>query len=650
MPGATVQNVATFTPVGGPPINATGTGITTVPLLPPIISFPANGEIAAGSLTVAGRAQPSLTIRLYENATTLVGTTTSGENGRFLFTFTSTRIGIDPMTELSAVAVGAGGVLSPSSAVITLMPTSGFFCPQRSSGARGGRPIVFRDSAGLYSASDFSTSIPDSGGGSSTTIAFSLAKCSGTNALPDNVKVFLENDIHTGTRVGNVETITFDWPHAKAWMTLDATCGATTGAPVRHYVKLIDPDGFVFDASLGFDATKPTEHVMAGVKVTAYVHVPEWGGWVVWPADMYNHQVNPQTTKADGYFAFFTPPGRYYLQADAPNGYQSWRSPVVTVVDDIVHVNVPLTPTGTGGVTRVSLSPDAITPSTLEVQPGALVEWTATLPATASAGDVLAQSQNPTLHAVVKDRNGTAIDSTNPAGFDSGMLTPGQAFRRQFALAGVYAYDDGAGHVGHIVVASPGAPTVASISPVRGSTVGGSPVRIAGTGFAAGVGVTFGGVPATGVVVASATAITAAIPAHTAGTVDVAVTNSDAQTATLAGGFTFVEGFPVFTDDPLRPRSTPVLALHLTELREWVQALRTRHSLAPASWAIPSIVGRSTIIRAVHVTELRTAIDEVFVAAGRLTPTYSSMAIVGRSSVVKAADLNELRAAIVEIW
>ena len=52
-----------------------------------------------------------------------------------------------------------------------------------------------------------------------------------------------------------------------------------------------------------------------------------------WPAHLYNNQVNPQVTGADGYFAFFTPPGFYYLQVDGKPGYQPWRSPVIQVVE-----------------------------------------------------------------------------------------------------------------------------------------------------------------------------------------------------------------------------------------------------------------------------------------------------------------------------
>jgi hypothetical protein len=39
-------------------------------------------------------------------------------------------------------------------------------------------------------------------------------------------------------------------------------------------------------------------------------------------------------------------------------------------------------------------------------------------------------------------------------GFDSGMLTPGKSYYRQFTEVGVYTYTDGYGHVGTITVGS----------------------------------------------------------------------------------------------------------------------------------------------------------------------------------------------------
>lgn len=93
------------------------------------------------------------------------------------------------------------------------------------------------------------------------------------------------------------------------------------------------------------------------------------------------------------------------------------------------------------------------------------------------------------------------------------------------------------------------APVVSSVSPTSGSTVGGTSITITGTGFLANATVSVGGTLASSVSVANSTTITALTPAHTAGTVDVVVTNTDGQSGTKAGGFTYSApqaGVPLF--------------------------------------------------------------------------------------------------------
>ena len=84
-----------------------------------------------------------------------------------------------------------------------------------------------------------------------------------------------------------------------------------------------------------------------------------------------------------------------------------------------------------------------------------------------------------------------------------------------------------------------GTPTVTSVSPNNGTTAGGTAVTITGTNFATGATVTFGGTAATNVVVVSSTSITATTPAHAAGAVTVAVTNTGGLSGSLANGFTY---------------------------------------------------------------------------------------------------------------
>ena len=99
------------------------------------------------------------------------------------------------------------------------------------------------------------------------------------------------------------------------------------------------------------------------------------------------------------------------------------------------------------------------------------------------------------------------------------------------------------------------APTVSTLSPNTGTVNGGTAITITGTGFLAGATVSLGGTAATNVNVASSTSITATTPAHAAGVVNVVVTNTDAQTGTLANGYTYTASNPAPTVTSISPTS-----------------------------------------------------------------------------------------------
>ncbi len=83
------------------------------------------------------------------------------------------------------------------------------------------------------------------------------------------------------------------------------------------------------------------------------------------------------------------------------------------------------------------------------------------------------------------------------------------------------------------------APSVTSVAPAVGPATGGTAVTVGGANFVSGATVSFGGAACTSVVVASATQINCNTAAHGVGVVDVTVTNPDAKSGTLTGGFTY---------------------------------------------------------------------------------------------------------------
>lgn len=83
------------------------------------------------------------------------------------------------------------------------------------------------------------------------------------------------------------------------------------------------------------------------------------------------------------------------------------------------------------------------------------------------------------------------------------------------------------------------APGVDSITPTTGPAAGGTGVTISGEGLIGSTGVTFGGTPATGLLVNSDSTITCLAPAHAAGAVAVVVQNPRGN-VTAAEQYTYV--------------------------------------------------------------------------------------------------------------
>jgi hypothetical protein len=86
--------------------------------------------------------------------------------------------------------------------------------------------------------------------------------------------------------------------------------------------------------------------------------------------------------------------------------------------------------------------------------------------------------------------------------------------------------------------------TVSGISPNSGTANGGTLVKITGTGFLPGATVTFGGIAGTSVTLPDSSTISVTTPSHPAGPVNVVVTNSIGQSATLTNAYTYTSAPP----------------------------------------------------------------------------------------------------------
>jgi hypothetical protein len=100
----------------------------------------------------------------------------------------------------------------------------------------------------------------------------------------------------------------------------------------------------------------------------------------------------------------------------------------------------------------------------------------------------------------------------------------------------------------------------------------------------------------------------------------------------------------IFTDDPLTV-GTPIKAVHLTQLRTAVNAVRTLASLAPASYTDPTITAGVTKVKAVHINELRSALNAARSALTLPAISYSET-ITAATTKIKATHLTELRGGV----
>jgi hypothetical protein len=106
-------------------------------------------------------------------------------------------------------------------------------------------------------------------------------------------------------------------------------------------------------------------------------------------------------------------------------------------------------------------------------------------------------------------------------------------------------------------------------------------------------------------------------------------------------------GLGVFTDDPLVPGVSVVKAIHITELRSRIDALRAGLGLGPFGWTDAALGGE--VIKAVHLTELRAALQQAYTAAKRAPPTFTDAAIAIGGTLIRLLHIQELRDAVIDL-
>jgi hypothetical protein len=99
-----------------------------------------------------------------------------------------------------------------------------------------------------------------------------------------------------------------------------------------------------------------------------------------------------------------------------------------------------------------------------------------------------------------------------------------------------------------------------------------------------------------------------------------------------------------FTDDPIVPGTTPIRAVHITQLREAVNAMRAAAGLTAASFSDGTLT--SVPARTIHIEELRAALIEARGTLGLPAVSFTDPVLTAGSTVIKATHVEQLRAAV----
>lgn len=124
------------------------------------------------------------------------------------------------------------------------------------------------------------------------------------------------------------------------------------------------------------------------------------------------------------------------------------------------------------------------------------------------------------------------------------------------------------------------------------------------------------------------------------------VSNGTALSWTLPPSVNALTGF---TEDPLTVGGTRTRAMHITELRTRINAVRGKFGLAAVAWTDPSLVAGVTSPKAQHLLEMRTAISEAYQAAALIPPVFTDPTVQVGQSPIRAAHIAELRAAVLQL-
>lgn len=423
-PGTVLTNTVTINS-SNDSTNSNNTAVVTVtvPLLPPMIVYPTPGTTCESTVTISGRAQPGLAVDIYVDGTK-VGTQTASNAGEWQQTVTLA----NGAHEVYAIA-RKGGLSSPPSPTVsvTVDSTLGWSPISLHFTDADGRVFTPRDAEGrtdeegwnvfLRAHTTYTATVRLCCEDPSATVTLDVPSV-GTVSLTDgNGDQIFEASFTTGDRT------TLDSSSFRICVTCNLIKRCSDG------LVLIDPEGIVYDASVGLANGKLADATVSCMQ--AQTSGEEETSFSLWNAFDFG-QENPQTTGTDGHFSFFTPAGTFRLEVERA-GYQPFRSDDIVVTDAPVEYNVPLTPLieSTATVT-VTIGPNGFEPAVVRVKPGTVIVWV-----NLDDGEHTVTGSGAGSSGRVRLAATSASDDWN-----SGLLSPGGSYTRRVSGSGTLTYTD----------------------------------------------------------------------------------------------------------------------------------------------------------------------------------------------------------------
>jgi len=97
-----------------------------------------------------------------------------------------------------------------------------------------------------------------------------------------------------------------------------------------------------------------------------------------------------------------------------------------------------------------------------------------------------------------------------------------------------------------------------------------------------------------------------------------------------------------YTDEPIVANSTPVRAIHITQLRTIIDAVRAASGLQSFSWTHPSLTAGSSIVAKEDVADLRSALDAALLNVGLTDPPWTDP-VLNSTVIIKREHIEQLR-------